>query len=174
MSKHQAVVTVEFPRPVKGSELIGGVKAIIDEGGVTSFISEQSFDNGDVFVIGQSSGYPYDHVLVSPTRKSAGIRPDQTYNRVEVMDTSWPVSIYLVGYPDDAPVRKVRKFAEKLKAYFDDQPQPSEVSVWPQEIKVCAICELIVWSNDYDESFNCPTHGKNSPVKLMKIMPAGE
>lgn len=168
MSNHLAVVTVEFPRPIKGSELIGSVKTLIGEGEGKSFVHEQHFDNGDVFVIGQYSGYPYDHILVAVSRESDGIRPDEIYTKVEVMDTSWPGSVYLVGYEYDAPIHAVCEFAEKLKSHFDDSSDTSETSIWPQEVKVCAICEKIVWRGGF-EDFYCGTDGKNPPTKVVKV-----
>lgn len=124
MSKPLAVVTIDFARPIKGSELIGAVRALSESDDHyygTSFWHEQAFDN-DVFVIGQFSKYPYDQILVAPDRDIEGVRPDETYSKAEVMSHQWPASYFPVGYEDDSVINSVRSFAKKLQDHFTDEP----------------------------------------------------
>ena len=180
MSTPLAAVTVELPHPVSGAELIGAVKTVVGDGDeygyAPRFIQEHRFDNGDVYVIGQYSKYPYDQLLVSPTREKEGFRPEQPYDKVEVMTTSWPGSIFPVGYSEDAPVQSARHFAEQLKLHFDNPSGDSEdSSVWPQEIRVCAICERIVMVfGILRDEFHCPTDGKDVPTKMIAVTPVAE
>lgn len=171
MNKPKAVVTVTFPHPVTGAELMGAVKSAIEskDNNYRQFRNEQRYDNGDVsFIIGHASGYPYEHIVIAPTQELLEIRPDETYESVVVMSHSWPVSTYLVGYGDDAPINVVRKFAEMLQLHFSESPVTSS-SPWPQEIKVCAICETIIRSNF--EGTHCPNDGHNPPTKTVKVTP---
>lgn len=170
MSKPLAVVTVEFTQPVKGSKLIAAVRTLSesdDHHYGTSFWHEQAFDNGDVFVIGQFSKYPYDQILVAPAREIKGVRPDETYGKVEVMSHQWPANYFPVGYEDASVINSVRSFAKKLQDYFADEPVIAQVSAWPQDVTVCAICESIT-RQGIDDTF-CPKDGKNPPTKTVQV-----
>lgn len=169
-----AVVTVVFPTPITGSELIAGIKAVAGDGDEygykPKFISEQRFDNGDVYMIGQYSKYPYDQILVAPSRESSDIRLDASYASVEIMDTGWPGSIFLVGYNDDAPINAVRRFAERVEEHFGCTPKPP-TPVWPQDVRVCVLCERIVMPAGFDgDALYCTKDGMNPPVKTVAVV----
>lgn len=168
MSKPLASITVQLPRAITGSGLMAAVKAVAEEN-KTSFYSDHHFDDGDAYLIGQVSGYPYDHILVAPKQDNSSVRPDESYNQVVVMSHSWPVSTYMVGYADDAPIKVVQIFAEALKRYLSGVSEDTKSSVWPQEVTVCAVCQHIV-SRSFDETY-CPNDGKNPPTRTIKVVP---
>ena len=176
MSNPLALVTVTFSRPITGSELMEAVKELSHCGEDylgTSFEASQRFDNGEVFTISRYSRYPSKQLLVAPSTEQHEIRLDETYGQIEVMSHSWPKERFAVGYEESAVVSTVRDFAQRLEQHFADpsrQKQPTESSVWPQEVTVCALCGRIV--TRLLEGVTCSQDGNNPPTKLVKVVPA--
>lgn len=175
MSNPLALMTVTLPRPITGSELMAAVKELShsDDGYLgTSFEVSQRFDNGEIFTIGQFSKYPYNQLLVAPSKEQHGVRPDETYGQVEVMSHVWPGrERFLVGYDNSDVVDSVRDFAQKLEQHFaNPSEQTTDSSVWPQEVTVCALCERIV--TRLFEGVACSQDGNNPPTKMVKVVPA--
>ncbi len=179
MRKAIATVTIEFPRPVKGSELMALVKNVIETAGDERvFYSDQYFDDGDVFTVGRASGYPEDHLLVAPSRENSGVRPEDEYVSAIVASTSWPVSTYLVDVEnyEEVVTQEVRDFADALKQAMVAAPA-SETATWPQEVYVCALCGKIVGCKDGDfsvTSYSCLEHGDNVPTRTVKVTLVGQ
>ena len=106
---------------VRGSDIVQAVKNIASE-----FIETYDYIDGkDLFVVGQRSNYPYDHIEV--TADGNGIDPSCTYSSVKVAEGRWGGEIYCIGYSDDAPIMAVKEFTAKLRlelAKFEIQEEP--------------------------------------------------
>lgn len=165
-----ASVTVSLEHPITGAELMNAVKAVAEQNG-KEFYTAHDYVDGDIYQIGQVSGYPDDHLLISPAGDEESVRPEASYDKVSVASHQWPVSIYLIGYSDReaAFISSVRTFATALEQHLSGAPVAEESSVWPQTVTVCALCERIV-SADLDWQY-CAKDGKNPPTCTMQVTP---
>jgi len=163
-----ARLTVWLPRTVTGSELMLAVKAVAEQN--DKFYSSQSFDDGDIYQIGQSSGDPVNQIMVAPPREPEHIRLEVSYSVVVVMSHRWPVETFSADHDDwnEAELSAVRKFAGALTQHISGHTEEKSSSVWPQEIVVCALCERMV------TRLICPTDGNNPPTRTIKVMPVVE
>lgn|GEM_PF-2482254 len=168
MPATKASVTVNFSRPLTGAELIAAIKAISEANG-ERFESVHQFDDGDAYLIGQSSGYPYRQVRVSPSREEETIRPSSSYDQVVVQNHSWGGMVFAVGYSEGAVVKAVCDFGDMLRQHVEGQESEHTSSAWPQEVVVCAICEQIV--SQISTGFYCCNDGQNPPTRTVKIAP---
>jgi hypothetical protein len=162
-----ASVTISLSRPFTGAEIMAAVKAVAEQGD-KKFYADHDYVDGDIYRIGQVSGYPYHHVLVSPTRDEESMRPDVSYDQVVVSSHQWPVPTYLVGYSDGAVTNAVREFGEALDRHLSGANEAEKPSVWPQEVTVCALCERII-SGGLDAW--CSKDGENPPTRTVQVMP---
>lgn len=117
----QAVV---FPCTVKGDVLIEAVKRVIEQNDqvpAVQFEIVRSYLFGDVYIIGQRSESPADHVIVVPLHKPRGIRKEDYYQGVEVVSHVWPDRVNLSSQrPPLTEERAVHQLADKLEAYFSE------------------------------------------------------
>lgn len=175
MSEPLAIVTVTFPRPVTGSELMAAVRALSDEPSASNrFALSQRYHDGDLFMIGQSSGSPDRHLCVVPSPELPWLRLDDLYDQVSVMSYAWSRSkaVQADWNTDSRVVDCVRSFAQRLGQYFATQHGHSEpLSVWPQEVTVCAHCGRIVTLSQLG-SARCPEHGNNTATAKVSVTPA--
>jgi hypothetical protein len=175
MPEEKARKTVVFAAPVKGAAIIEAVREIASEDTGpygTRFISQNNYDKGQICIVGQTSGYAYKHLVITPTVDSKGIRPSASYDEVQVVSHSWAGLRFMVGYDSRDVIRSVRTFADKLNTRFLVPVDSSTESVWPQEVEVCAICECLV--TRYNEQARCPEHGENSPTLTIKVTPVAD
>ncbi|HYG84488.1 MAG TPA: hypothetical protein VD907_06460 [Verrucomicrobiae bacterium] len=165
-----AKLTVRLPRTTTGSELMSAVKAVAEQR--ARFYSSQSFDDGDIYQIGQRSSDPVSQIMVAPSREEQFIRLEMSYDTVVVMNHKWPVGeTRMVDYEDwnSAEIETVRQFADALTRHLSGTTEEKLSSVWPQEVVVCALCGHIV-TRDFDR-LNCPTDGKNPPTRTVMVAP---
>jgi hypothetical protein len=108
--------TVHFGQSLSGRELIEAVKAACGD----SFHQEMRYDDGERYLIGQRSAYPYENLLVTPSKTSASIDPEETYDSAVVVrhDALSPGSMYSVRYDRGFEIRAVLDFAEKLPQFL--------------------------------------------------------
>lgn len=113
-----ATVTVRFARPVTGNQIAALVQQIANEGR-SRFVVDKRYYDGEVFQIGQSSGYPYDHIRVVPSLDGMPyFALTENYSEVKVTSHSWQGSVYAIGYSDSAVVEAVKKFAARMYSMY--------------------------------------------------------
>jgi len=164
-----ASVTLSLERAIKGVELMNAVKAVAEQNG-KRYYRNHDFVDGDVYRIGQVSGYPYEHILVRPAGDEEFVRPEASYDKVIVTSHRWLEPVYPIGYEDTAVTEAVREFAAALERYLSGAPVAEESSVWPQAVTVCALCDRIV-SADLLGSKHCTEHGENPPTRTVQVTP---
>jgi hypothetical protein len=168
-----AKVLITLDEPIKGSDLIKVVKEFIanrqGDQRILVFMSNRLFDNGDMYRIGQRSGYPYEHLVVEPS-DDLGIRPEKFYTDILVKDHDWGGNVYAVGYSSDTVIKAVRTFAEDLEYTLKHVPITEQTWAWPQEVTVCVICNRIVQPFGVNATM-CRSDGKNPPTTKIKVVP---
>jgi hypothetical protein len=114
ISDAQITTTVSFGRPVTGNELMQAVQATAGDG----YFAERS--DGGSYLVGQTSGYPYQCLLVTPNETDALVDPGKSYDSAAVIrhDAAERRSTYLVGYSTDREIDTVRRFAEQLRQHL--------------------------------------------------------
>lgn len=115
-----AVVTVRFDKqPATGIQLAALVKQVVEQGEST-FVVQHRYYDGDVMSFGQTSGYPYDHIRVTPTLDGpAFFSPEENYAEVKVTSHSWGGSVYAVGYSNQSVIDAVKKLAAALTTAYE-------------------------------------------------------
>ncbi len=109
-------VTVTFPQPIVGADLITVVRRLSNDGD-TSFQMSPSYRGRHM--VGQTSSFPYRHLIVTPGQEVHGIHPDETYESVQVSHHIWTDRAPgTVGYSRITVITSVEDFAKKLDKYF--------------------------------------------------------
>ncbi len=112
-----ASVTVTFPCPIAGADIVYAVRALSD--GVDTWFRQLPRDGG-TSLIGQTSSSPYRHLIVVPGGETPEIRPMTMYDSIEVRDYAWPgINPFAGDCNDDLIVRNVEGFAQRLERHFD-------------------------------------------------------
>lgn len=163
-----ASFTVSFGRLVTGTELMAAVKAVA-ETEWTRFRSDHDQADGEIYQIGQVSGYPYDNLIVIPVGDDNGVRPHASYTQVVVRTNQWPDDggTYMVPYSDDDFVEAVCKFGAELDRHLSGTEAAEKPSVWPQQVTICVLCERIV---SRDNPW-CSKDGNNPPTRTIQVTP---
>jgi hypothetical protein len=120
MSEPIACYTVQFSRPVTGTDLMEALKVVATQKRVRFFAEE--IDGTDACNIRLASNRPYEVVDVSPSPEDRGILPGGEYEQVVVMSHSLPENPNLGGHDFGASHRSVRKFAEAIRLYLSGLP----------------------------------------------------
>jgi hypothetical protein len=97
-------------KEVTGQQIIDAVKAVAQE----PYVERDYVDGENVFVVGQQSGYPYEHLIVTADG-SCNINPAKVYEAVTVMEHSWGGMVFAIGYGRDDVINAVKDFAQKLR-----------------------------------------------------------
>ncbi|MFI7066960.1 hypothetical protein ACIBL3_38590 [Kribbella sp. NPDC050124] len=128
LSESVAMKTVTFDRPITGKELIDAVRATCESGagraddygsrygGGDGFYEDKKYDDGYLHVVGRSSSTPYQNLLVTPTKESAYINPEETYASAVVVrhDHTARGSQTLGRFGVDDEINSVIEFSERL------------------------------------------------------------
>lgn len=101
-------------KEVTGQQIIDAVKAIAGQG---AHVERDYVDGENVFIVGQSSAYPYKQLIVLADGDQR-INPAKTYGAVTVMEHKWGGIIYPVGYNHEDVINAVKDFAQKLRQHF--------------------------------------------------------
>ncbi|MEV5754066.1 hypothetical protein AB0L00_40160 [Actinoallomurus sp. NPDC052308] len=160
-------VTVRLTRPTTGAKIMEAVQAIAEQSN-RGFYYRHDWEDGDVYYIGQTSQHPEHCLLVIPTRDEEFVRPDSEYDRVivtgrnkAVRDTDFRFS------GNTAAIRVAREFGATLERHLSGENEAEPPSAWPQEIIVCALCELTPTSVNGRKS--CDKHGFNPPTRTVRV-----
>ena len=122
ISDSVAKKTVQFGRSVKGSDLIEAVRAACTDD--KSFVQQHTYDDGVLYVVGQSSSYSDQNLLVTPTKTDAYIRSDEYYESAVVVSHDLGGGTrYAVRSSGDAEIRAVLEFAERLPQHLPSGQQ---------------------------------------------------
>ena len=82
-------------------------------------VAERRYDDGDVLVLGQTSRYPFQQLIIT-TPDGGPLRHDATYSEVKVASHKWPGPVYLVGYGDEQVIAAVKEFTAALQAKLSE------------------------------------------------------
>jgi hypothetical protein len=115
---------VVFPCIIKGDVVIEAVKRVIkrnDQVPAVQFEIVRSYLFGDIYIIGQRSESPTDHLIIVPINKPRGIRKEDYYQGIEVVSHFWPDRVNFSSQrPPLTEERAVHELAAKLDAYFSE------------------------------------------------------
>jgi hypothetical protein len=115
---------VVFPCIVKGDVLIEAVKRVIEQNDqvpAVQFEIVRHYMFGEVYIIGQRSEFPTEHLIVVPINKPRSIRKEDYYQGIEVTSHSWPDQVNLSSQRRPlTEERAVHELADKLEAYFSE------------------------------------------------------
>jgi hypothetical protein len=115
---------------VTGQQLIDAVTAIAKH-----LVSERDYINGnDVHALGQTSSYPYRHIIVRPENEPY-VDPTRTYSNVVVSEHNWGGSTYAVGYTQDSVIEAVKEFVEKLRTELAKHVLEPQTQIFPEHIR---------------------------------------
>jgi len=121
ISDSVAKKTVKFGRSVTGNELIEAVRATCPDD--KSFVKQHSYDEGDLYVVGQSSSYGDRNLLVTPTKTDPYIRSDGSYDSAVVVSHDLGGARYSVRSDSEPEIKAVLDFAEKLPQHLPSRRQ---------------------------------------------------
>lgn len=113
-----AVVTINLPRPMTGSE-IAEVVNLTSTGtyGYDKYYTESRYRDGDQIGFGRTSQMPDENISVRPSEDTEWFDLQRKYEQVVVVDdASHAHSFFCIGYEDEvaAHVSTVKRFASKL------------------------------------------------------------
>jgi hypothetical protein len=116
MSQPLATFTVQLPHTITGTVLMAAVKSVAEAEKNNSFYFKR---DGEAYLIGQVSHFPYKHVLVAPTLEIRSVRLDGNYKSVVVMSHAWrPGMVFPVPYSDEDVEKAVHEFGEALRLHL--------------------------------------------------------
>ena len=109
--RRPSIVQKTIHKQVTGSQI---AKAVEKVAGQNAYVRRDCVDGEDVFIVGQRSHYPYEHLIVNAGGKHR-IALHNTYDSVTVMEHDWGGVVYATGYSHEAVIKAVEKFAQKLQ-----------------------------------------------------------
>lgn len=114
-----------FKVSISGQAIMDAVRSLAKE-----FISKKDWIDGkDVFMIGQRSDYPYEHLIVLADRKKT-IDPATIYQEVTVEEYKWGGGVFAIGYDQSAVINTVKEFAKKLKECLNLEEESNSEEKW--------------------------------------------
>jgi len=121
ISDSSAKKTVTFDQPLSGRQIIEAVRAACG----SSYAEQQRYDDGELFLVGQSSRNLDHNVLVTPTKNDAYLSPDAKYTSVVVVhhEALAPAMPHSVNPRVDAQIQAVLNFAAKLPNFLPGAEQ---------------------------------------------------
>jgi hypothetical protein len=118
--KPTVVVTVNFKKQqVTGEQIAALVQQVVAKNEEGDLIVDRSYHDGDVIIVGQTSGYGHNHIRVVPSLNVEFLDLVKRYSEVKVTSHFWGGGVLAVDYGQDSVVDAVKEFAADLTTAYE-------------------------------------------------------